>query len=122
MEERRKVLKMLEEGKIKADEAEELLESIEKKTGVAEKSKSSSKGKKLRVRVETNEGENVNINIPLSLAKLITKFIRKHYQESVEFAGIDLDEVLSHIDEQEDIKEDIVNVDADGQKVRIYIE
>jgi hypothetical protein len=125
MEERKRILEMLEQGKIDAKQAEGLLESIEKKVG-REKSpaKVRAKGRKLRVVVQSKEegGENVNISIPLSLAKLVTKFIPKDKRESMKSSGIDVGEILGHIDELEGLDEDIVNVDSGDEKVRIYIQ
>ncbi len=121
MEERKRILKMLEEGKINAQQAEELLNSIEKKVG-GKRNTLKAKGKKLRVRVESEDGEKVNISIPLSLAKLATRFISKAQHESLESAGVDLTTIVEHIEELENMEEDIVNVESDEEKVRVYIE
>ncbi|MCD5383442.1 hypothetical protein LR066_01600 [candidate division WOR-3 bacterium] len=121
MEERRRILKMLEEGKINTGQAEELLYSIEKKVEDTKVVKAVS-GKKLRIKVESEEGENVNVCIPLSLAKIATHFIPKEKHKSLESSGVDIEAIIQHIDELGDIEEDIVNVESDGEKVRIYIE
>jgi hypothetical protein len=125
VEERKRILDMLEQGKIDAKQAEGLLESIEKKVGQEKNpAKVRAKGRKLRVVVQSKEegGENVNISIPLSLAKLVTKFIPKDKRESMESSGVDVGEILAHIDELEGMDEDIVNVDSGDEKVRIYIQ
>ncbi|MDD2890093.1 MAG: hypothetical protein PHE49_05570 [bacterium] len=128
MEERARILKMLEGGKINAEEAEKLLQSIDKKMETPDKPKkiilTKGSGKKLKIRVESNESgkENVNISIPLSLAKLVAGFIPKEQQRTMEAQGIDLNTILGHIEELESTGEDIVNVDSDNEKVRIYIE
>ncbi|MDD5529730.1 MAG: hypothetical protein PHX21_06830 [bacterium] len=127
MEERTRILKMLENGKINAEEAEKLLQSIDKKMETQDKPKkiilTKGSGKKLKVRVESEGGkENVNISIPLSLAKLVAGFIPKEQQRTMEAQGIDLNTILGHIDELEAMGEDLVNVDSDNEKVRIYIE
>ena len=125
MEERKRILDMLEQGKIDAKQADELLGSIEKKVGEEKiPAKVRTKGKKLRIVVKSKEegGEHVNISIPLSLAKLVTNFIPKDKRESMESSGIDVGEILAHIDELEGLDEDIVNVDSGDEKVRIFIE
>lgn len=126
MEERMRILKMLEEGKINAEEAEKLLQSIEKKVPAVKGccTVSTGKGKKLKIRVEPKEGgkEKVNVSIPLSLAKLVTNFIPKEQQKEMEASGVDLDTILAHVEELEATGEDIVNVDSENEKVRIYIE
>jgi hypothetical protein len=120
MEERKRILKMLEEGKINAKEAEELLESIESKKEKTLKPKT--RGKKLKIQVDSEDGDKVNISIPLSLARIMSSFIPKSQGNSLKEKGIDIETILNHIDELEDIDEDIVNIEAEGEKVRIYIE
>lgn len=113
---------MLEEGKINTDEAEELLDSIEKKVETG-KPPTKIQGKKLKIRVESEDGEKVNINIPLSLGKFLMRFIPPQQVGRLAGAGVDLEAILGHIDELENMDEDIVNVESeDGEKVRIYIE
>lgn len=126
MKETVRILKMLEQGKLSAEEAEELLQSIDKKVE-PEKSPGSPriKGKKLKIKVESKgeDGDNVNISVPLSLAKLMARFVPKEQQKSIESAGVDLGAALEHIEELETMEEDIVNIESqDGDKVRIYIE
>ena len=121
MEERIRILKMLEEGKINAQQAEELLDSIEKKIG-NENKPSKVIGKKLRVKVVSEDGEKVNICIPLSLAKLATGFVSKSHRASIESAGVDLSAIIEHIDELQDMGEDILNVESDNESVKVYIE
>lgn len=125
MEERARILKLLEQGKISAEEADKLLQSIDKKlraTASAEPSRG--KGKKLKIIVESKSegGDNVNISVPLSLAKLVAGFIPKERQKTMESAGVDLGAILGHIEELESMEEDIVNVESGEEKVRIYIE
>lgn len=126
MEDRIRILKMLEDGKINAEEAEKLLQSIDKKVKVGKECCAiiPGKGKKLKIRVESKEGgnEKVNVSIPLSLAKLVANFIPKEQQKSMEESGVDLNTILGHIEELEATGEDIVNVDSENEKVRIYIE
>ena len=130
MEERIRILKMLEAGKINADEADKLLQSIDKQIKPMDMPQSRkpifTKGssKKLKIRVESNEGgsEKVNVSIPLSLAKLVSGFIPKEQQRTMEAQGIDLNTILGHIDELEAMGEDLVNVESDNEKIRIYIE
>ena len=122
MEERIRILKMLEEGKINAEEAEKLLQSIDKKikTGKECCAVAPGKGKKLRIRVDGDE--KVNVSIPLSLAKLAANFIPKEQQKTMEESGLDLNTILGHIEELEATGEDLVNVDSEDVKVRVYIE
>ncbi|MFA5033552.1 MAG: hypothetical protein WC614_11105 [bacterium] len=128
MEERIRILKMLENGKINADEADKLLQSIDKKIKTVDMPRkpifTKGSGKKLKIRLESNEdgSKKVNISIPLSLAKLVSGFIPKEQQRTMEAQGIDLNTILGHIDELEATGEDLVNVESDNEKIRIYIE
>ncbi|MGC9365567.1 MAG: SHOCT-like domain-containing protein [bacterium] len=143
MNEKTKILEMLNEGKISVDEAERLLNAIDqvkpdhhKKISKAislntdgNRSESSSKtGKypraKIKIIVDSKEGDNVRISIPLKLAKSITKFIPHSAMEDIEDEGIDIKNIVEHLDELVDeLDEDLVNVQSsDGDNVRIFIE
>lgn len=115
-EEIKKILKMVESGKLKAEEAEKLIEAIldtEKKT---------CSGKFLKIKIEDNEGEKVNINIPIALVKMATKFIPKDKKEYLKEKDIDIDEILSSI--KEATEGEIINIEdkKDGSYVKIWIE
>ena len=101
--ERLKILKMLEEGKIKADEAARLLEAVGE-SGAEAEAAATPKGrskKTLHVRVFRGESErpNVNVNIPLSLAKWALKFAPEHAKARMGDKEIDLDELGTLLDE-----------------------
>ncbi len=115
-EEIKKILKMVEEGKLKSEEAERLIEAIldtEKKTY---------SGKFLKIKIEDKEeGDRVNINIPMALVKMATKFIPKDKKEYLKEKDIDIDEILSSI--KEATEGEIINIeDKDGSCVKIWIE
>jgi len=115
-EEKMKILRMLEEGKITAEDAMKLLSTIEQ----AEENKG--KGKKLRVRVtdrQTNKPK-VNLTIPVGLAKVVAKFIPSKAKQKLEREGIDIDSVLSQIVSENVGK--IVDVESEDEYVEISIE
>lgn len=115
-EEKMKILKMLEEGKITAEDAMKLLSTIEQ----GEENKG--KGKKLRVRVtdrQTNKPK-VNLTIPVGLAKVVAKFIPSKAKQKLEREGIDIDSVLSQIVSENVGK--IVDVESEDEYVEISIE
>lgn len=141
-EEKRKILEMLDAGKINVDEAERLLAAITaEEPGQKESDEESPKGGKprfkyLRVVVEpgagSGGGEKVNIRVPLKLIRAGLKwaaFMPKHVQGSVNEAlhekGIDMD--FSSI-KPEDLEELITNlndltVDVEGKEtVKIFCE
>ena len=115
-EEKMKILRMLEEGKITAEDAMKLLSTIE------QGDENKGKGKKLRVRVtdrQTNKPK-VNLTIPVGLAKVVAKFIPSKAKQKLEREGIDIDSVLSQIVSENVGK--IVDVESEDEYVEISIE
>jgi len=116
MEERIRILKMVEEGKIKAEQALKLLDALEIPQEVSVK-----KRKLLRIRVEEPEKTKVNISLPLGLLKVAKKFIPKEAKATINEKEVDLDEILKAV--EEGLTGDIVYVeDEDGTTVRIWVE
>lgn len=111
----KKILKMVEEGKLKAEEAEKLISAI------LEPEKKKSPGRFLKIKIEDVSGDKVNVVLPIGLVKLATKFIPKDKKELLEEKDIDLDEILSAI--KEGTQGEIVDIeDADGSVIKIWIE
>ena len=136
-EERKRILEMLAEGKITADEADKLLTAIYRnKEEATNDSAKSSIPKYLRVMVEpgpdSEKPERVNIRVPikliragLKLASLIPKNAQDKVNQALNEKGIDAD--LSKIkpeDLDEIIKQlDDISVDVAGKEtVKIYCE
>lgn len=140
--EKERIIKMLEDGKITADDAAKLLAALGEETVTNNNNNNARpraannpdfKGKKLRVIVNSDGDENVKVNValPLALAKLadgiISNVIPKDVNKELEAQGINLTAInLGEIvDNLTDLDEDIVNVDVDGDetvKVRVYVE
>jgi hypothetical protein len=133
--EKERIIKMLEEGKISADDAAKLLSLL----GAEDEPKPKTsvnpalKGKKLRCIVDIDGDENVKVNValPLALAKIadgiITNVIPKEATRELEAQGINLTAInlAEIVDNLTDLDEDIVNVDIDGDetiKVKVYVE
>ncbi|MGM0410031.1 MAG: SHOCT-like domain-containing protein [Bacillota bacterium] len=98
-DERKRILQMLEEGKIDVDEANDLLSTLEGKNNV-EKKKNHSKAKSIKILVEENGKEQVNISIPMVIAKSFMKFIPKSAQKSLNKQNIDVEEIFNSIDSE----------------------
>ncbi|MEA2103127.1 MAG: hypothetical protein U9P79_00570 [Candidatus Cloacimonadota bacterium] len=129
MSETKKIIDMVADGKISAEEASKLLSAISSKS-----KKKKISGKKLRIIVEEENREKpkVNISIPISLAKLGIKFIPKNSgfhaninNTNFDFSSIDWKEIvelatsgetgdLFHIEVDED--------DGATTTVRIFVE
>ncbi|MDF2699860.1 MAG: hypothetical protein K0Q49_1416 [Haloplasmataceae bacterium] len=121
-EEIKTILKMVESGKITAEEGEKLITSIDNKNV---KTISTPTGKKfLKIEVYSNDEEKtkVKVNIPLNLAKAVLKMESVKNQINVNADGIDIDfnEIISLI--ESDADGELVNVESDTTKVRIWIE
>lgn len=134
-EERKKVLEMLADGKISADEAERLLDALENKT--TETSPQTALAKTLDnlpqylfVKVDSDDGDKVNIRVPLKLVKAGIKLKALLPREAQDKINAKLDEKGINLDdfEAENFKEILdaltefeINVDEKkGDKVRIY--
>lgn len=121
-EEKMMILKMLQEGKISAEEAAKLLESVE--TGwekdQGEKARSE-KGKFFRVKItDTDTGKSrANIRIPLSVLGAATKF-GANFVPDIE--GLDNQELTLAIRRGEVGKIIDVFDDEDGEHVEVFIE
>ncbi len=133
-EEYMRILKMIEEGKVTAEEGAELMKAIGGGEGEGEENverqlsgvKSSLKGRKLRIKVtDTDTGKDkVNIRIPLKLAKIAEKLVPRETKTQMKAQGIDLGGILSNIDELVDGP--LVDIDADDKddhvNISIYVE
>jgi hypothetical protein len=147
-EDRARILNMLAEGKINAEEAEHLLDALESRIPDAAASAASApsaiKGdptpllnalpKFLHVKVDGDAGEKVDVKIPLALVRsglkltsLIPPQAMDKINEQMAESGMSIDFANfkpEDIDELiEALREMEVNIDgADGEKVRVYAE
>jgi hypothetical protein len=124
-EEKLKILKMIEEGTITADEGSKLLASIDDSKELNIHESTGEKPKWLRIKVLSNEnGKNtkVKVNIPIALVETglkIGKSFDKNFEESMK--GIDIVEVMEMIRNGAEGK--IVEVESDtGEIVEVYVE
>lgn len=131
-QERLQILKMIEEGKIKADEGARLIEALDSLSSSerAPKPLSSpetpadiaSKGQHyLRVRVtDTDSGKTrVNIRLPVGLIRAGVKMGAKF---APEIEGIDIEQLLSYINSGEVGQVVDVIDEEDGEHVEVFIE
>lgn len=121
-EERVKILNMLSEGKITAEEAARLLDSVEQPPAAAATADlTRGKPRWFRVRVtDTNTGKTrVNVRLPLGLIKAGIK-IGKSFSPEIE--GIDPEELVQIL--QAETSGQIVDVvdEQDGEHVEVFVE
>jgi hypothetical protein len=124
-EERMQILKMLEEKKINAQEAAELLEAVEKGSEPLNISKKTTGAKWLRVRVLAEDGKvKDNVNVPVSLVDVGLKIGKKFDPklQDADLGGIDMNEIVEMIKQGAEGK--IVDVYDEKSKttVEIYVE
>lgn len=135
-EERRKILDMLSEGKINAEEAEKLLDAVEPEaTGVSVHPDGNGLPKYLYIRVDPKEGardaDQVKVTVPLALVKagmnfasLLPRDARKDVEEAMENKGFDFD--LKNIKSEDmdallaALQELEVDVETSENTVKIY--
>lgn len=116
MEEIKKILKMVEEGKINADEGYRLMEAV-----LGDILKRGKRVKMFKIYVKDEEGDEVNLKIPVSLIQFILKFVPKDKIEDLKGKDIDLEEILSSINIESE--GEILNIKSEeGDTVKIWIE
>jgi len=135
--ERKKVLEMLAEGKITAQDAERLLEKLEAagrnpdtaKSSSSEPGASQAKAPRfLRIVVDSPDSDQANIRVPLSFVRAGMKLMTvlpPRVSESLAEKGIDLSALAELKGEElvEAFRELNVDVDSrDGKKVRVFCE
>lgn len=112
-EERYKILKLVEEGRIRADEAEELIKKLEE---VSKKEK-----RYLRVNVVEKERDIVNITVPLSFLSWGLKFANTYagkYGEKIEISPEEIENLIH----DPDFKGRIVDINDPDDNVQVVIE
>jgi hypothetical protein len=129
-ENRRKILDMLGQGQINADEADRLIGALEK-----EQEPTKARPKYLRVLVDSEEDSKVNIRVPMQflragvkLANLIPVHARLHVNDALHKQGIDLDVGQLNSQTLEELVDqlDDITIDVDEKnhkaKVRVFCE
>ena len=130
---RRKILEMLAEGKITAEDADRLLARIESDRpddppGEAEPTLGQRPLKYLRVLVDSDDGDKVNIRVPIALVRtglVLGTLIPAAASDELKKSGVDLSGLSALHGEEliEALRELNVDVDsADGDTVRIFCE
>lgn len=122
-EERMKILKMIEEGKITAGDGAELLRALDQdgKKSKSEPLKGASTARWFRVRVtDLKTGKNkVNVNIPMGLVNVGMKMGAKF---TPEIEGVDFEELTEAIQGGQQGKVLDVVDDEEGERVEIFVE
>ncbi len=136
-DDRRRILAMLAEGKITADEADRLISALDRPTGPVAQGGAGAAPRYLRVEVDANRPEtgptNVNIRVPVMmlragvrLSALIPPAARDEINAAMARKGVAFD--INHLKPEnlealiEQLGQLSVNVDNERANVRIYFE
>ena len=121
-----RILKMVEDGKLTAEEAMKLIESMGKTdlVKVPDHSKRGSGPRFLKIRVyeDGTKKPKVNIAIPLGLAKIVTKFLPGSAKMELNNRKIDLEDLISTITDATEGKILEIHDEEDNEHVEIVIE
>lgn len=127
-EEISKILKMVEEGKITSEKAEQLIESLNPKNTSIETFQGTSNdadimNKMLKIKVTSHDGDDVNVNLPIKFIKTMLKTIGKiPITDNIKgMENLDLNLISDAIDNN--LSGKIVDVkSANGDLVEVSIE
>lgn len=123
-EEVMRILKMVEEGKLNADKAKELIDALEQPSQEIITVKDYD-NKMLRVNIESHEGDEVKLKLPVKVIKTIIKATGKLPMMSTNVDGVNMDELIDIISSSLDssVMGEILNINsADGYIVKILVE
>ena len=127
MDERLRILKMIEEGIITAEQGEELISAMKLDSPTSEEvSDTISYDKKmLRIIVDGANGDKVKVQFPVGAIKKILKVTGKLPIPEKDLQGVDLTSLMDAISEclDDGLDGDFVNVEAaDGSTVKVFVD
>ena len=121
LEERMRVLKMLEDGKVNAEEAAKLLAALEE-GGKEGHARAERKLLHIEVKDDSSERPRVNVNIPLELVSVGLQMIPADTREKLKGRGFDLENIIKLI--QTGVEGKLVEVEHEKKdgKERVVVE
>lgn len=129
MDEKMRILTMLQEGKVTAEEAEQLLNAMEEtepaRTTELERKTDDMEYDRRMLRVYVDGSDKVRVNFPIRLAKKLLRATGKLPMSMNGVEGVDMSELMETIISclDDEMLGEIVTVDSqDGTQVRIVIE
>lgn len=129
MDEKMRILTMLQEGKVTAEEAEQLLNAMEEtepaRTTELERKTDDMEYDRRMLRVYVDGSDKVRVNFPIRLAKKLLRATGKLPMSMNGVEGVEMSELMETIISclDDEMLGEIVTVDSqDGTQVRIVIE
>ena len=125
MDEKLRILKMVEEGTMTAEQAVDLMSAMELDVSVQSGAKNTYDKKMFRVIVDSETGDKVNVQFPVGAIKKLLKATGKLPIPDDCMKDMDLSNIMEAVSEclDEEIEGDFVNVEgADGTVVRVFVD
>ena len=125
MDEKLRILKMVEEGTMTAEQAVDLMSAMELDVSVQSVAKNTYDKKMFRVIVDSETGDKVNVQFPVGAIKKLLKATGKLPIPEDCMKDMDLSNIMEAVSEclDEEIEGDFVNVEgADGTVVRVFVD
>ena len=125
MDEKLRILKMVEEGTMTAEQAVDLMSAMELDVSVQSVAKNTYDKKMFRVIVDSETGDKVNVQFPVGAIKKLLKATGKLPIPDDCMKDMDLSNIMDAVSEclDEEIEGDFVNVEgADGTVVRVFVD
>lgn len=119
-DERLQILRMVEQGKVSAEEAVKLLEALGDDSS-AQPARARRSNRMIRVRVIEGERTKINVNLPLELARVALGFVPKDaLRVSVGGEHLDVDAIMRML--EEGLEGKVVDVEDEDTKVEVIVE
>ena len=125
MDEKLRILKMVEEGTMTAEQAVDLMSAMELDVSVQSVAKNMYDKKMFRVIVDSETGDKVNVQFPVGAIKKLLKATGKLPIPDDCMKDMDLSNIMEAVSEclDEEIEGDFVNVEgSDGTVVRVFVD
>ena len=125
MDEKLRILKMVEEGTMTAEQAVDLMSAMELDVSVQSVAKNMYDKKMFRVIVDSETGDKVNVQFPVGAIKKLLKATGKLTIPDDYLKDMDLSNIMEAVSEclDEEIEGDFVNVEgSDGTVVRVFVD
>lgn len=125
MDEKLRILKMVEDGTVTAEQAADLMAAMNVDLQSSALAKTSYDKKMLRIIVDSNDGDKVKVQFPVGAIKKILKATGKLPIPDKHLEGVDLTAIMEAVSEclDDEIEGDFINVESsDGDIVRIFVD
>ncbi|HEY8530869.1 MAG TPA: hypothetical protein VIL08_01350 [Limnochorda sp.] len=122
-EERMQILKMLQEGRITAEQAGELLDALEAAPPAKESRRPPHSPRFLRVVAYEGSAAKINVNVPLDLVRVLSNLIPREVLKVRRADGehvLDVDAILRAVEEGAAGK--IIEVEGDDSRVEVFVD